>query len=82
MKPDIAESIAREFNNQWPMGVPCWLVDDNGDRHQTSTRSRAWAIGGEDEAEPVILIHGLTGACVLNRLVIINTGFADPALPA
>lgn len=83
-RTEAAKSIADEFNRQWPVGTPVWLVQEHGQRLQTVTSSAA-IVRSNDSYSSVdshVLIHlkDVPGMPLLSNIVVINTTFVDPAL--
>ena len=56
---------AKEWNNQYPVGQPVALTEDDGSLTFTQTRSIAWELG---HGAPVVKVDGRVGGYDLNRI--------------
>lgn len=58
------------WNEINPVGTPCVLIEDDGARTETKTRSIAWELG---HGQAVVKIEGKSGGWMLERVRIAET---------
>lgn len=69
---------AEDWNRKHPIGTAVTVRKDDGTRPVTKTRSEAWALGGHT---PVILVEGIAGCYLLNRLDVLALEGIEVAAP-
>lgn len=69
MKKRHMQAAIEEYNRAVPIGTEVIVTKDDGKKIRTKTRSAAWVLGGHT---PVIMIEGVTGCFLLDRIEIIE----------
>ena len=59
-------TIAKTWNECHPIGAEVILIDDDGEREDTTTGSQAWTLG---DGAPVILVECRSGSYALERII-------------
>lgn len=57
------------WNTLYPVGTPCDLLQNDGTRLRTKTRSIAWELG---HGQAVVKVEGKTGGWELERVCILE----------
>lgn len=63
---DIGTELAEVWNSQYPVGTPVIVIQDDGSRVKSKTRSAAWTLG---HGEAVVSYEGRSGGYLLSRVI-------------
>ena len=71
LKQIQGQAFVDAFNEVNPVGTSVILINDQGERELTCTRSEAWILG---HGEPVVSVDGRTGGYLLSRIITVPEG--------